>query len=83
MAVCLRVLHVSPPPPIVILERAVGEVIESDRRKNAKMNYYVYIMTNIHNTVLYTGITNNLARRIYEHKNELLDGFTKKYKIKN
>jgi len=43
--------------------------------------YYVYIMANKTNTVLYTGITNNLKRRIYEHKNKLLSGFTKKYNI--
>lgn len=41
--------------------------------------YYVYIMTNKNNTVLYTGITNNLIRRVYEHKEKLIDGFTKKY----
>ncbi len=43
--------------------------------------YYVYIMTNKNNTVLYTGVTNNLERRLYEHKNKLIDGFTKKYNI--
>ncbi len=43
--------------------------------------YYVYIMTNKNNTVLYTGITNNLQRRIYEHKNKLAKGFTAKYNI--
>jgi putative endonuclease len=41
--------------------------------------YCVYIMTNAHNTVLYTGVTNNLARRVYEHKNGLGGAFTKKY----
>lgn len=43
--------------------------------------YYVYIMTNKRNTVLYTGMTNDLKRRVYEHKEKLVDGFTKKYNI--
>lgn len=43
--------------------------------------YCVYIMTNAHNTVLYTGVTNNLARRVHEHKNGLGGIFTKKYNI--
>ena len=42
-------------------------------------NYYVYILTNKNNTVLYTCVTNNLVRRVYEHKEKLIDGFTKKY----
>jgi putative endonuclease len=46
-----------------------------------KKQYYVYIMTNIHNTVLYTGITSHLERRVYEHKEKLVDGFTKKYNV--
>jgi putative endonuclease len=42
--------------------------------------YYVYIMSNKTGTI-YTGITSNLERRVYEHKNGLVDGFTKKYNI--
>ncbi|MFA4845060.1 MAG: GIY-YIG nuclease family protein [Patescibacteria group bacterium] len=41
--------------------------------------YCVYIMTNPSNTVLYIGMTGNLARRVWEHKEHLLPGFTKKY----
>jgi len=43
--------------------------------------YYVYILTNWKNTVLYTGVTNNLERRAYEHKHKLIEGFTKKYNL--
>ena len=38
-------------------------------------------MTNVRNTVLYVGVTNDLIRRVYEHKGRLVDGFTKKYNI--
>ena len=43
-------------------------------------NYYVYIMTNKSKT-LYTGFTNDLQRRVYQHKHKLAEGFTKKYNI--
>ena len=41
--------------------------------------YFVYILTNWNNSVLYIGVTGNLERRLYEHKNHLADGFTDKY----
>ena len=43
--------------------------------------YYVYILSTLNNKVLYTGVTNNLERRLYEHKNGLMEGFTKKYHV--
>jgi putative endonuclease len=43
--------------------------------------YYIYVMTNKRNTVLYTGVTNDLKRRVYLHKEKLVEGFTKKYNI--
>ena len=46
-----------------------------------EQQYYIYILTNKNNTALYIGITNDLVRRVYEHKNKLSDGFTKKYNI--
>ena len=43
--------------------------------------YYIYIMTDKSNTVLYTGVTKDLKRRVFEHKEKLIDGFTKRYNI--
>jgi putative endonuclease len=45
------------------------------------VKFYVYILSNKRFTVLYTGFTNDLERRVYEHRNKLHDGFTKKYNI--
>ena len=43
--------------------------------------YVVYIITNKNNTVLYTGVTNDLKRRVYEHKEKLVKGFSSKYNL--
>ena len=45
--------------------------------------FYVYILASKRNGTLYTGVTSNLIKRIWQHKNELLEGFSKKYKVKN
>ena len=46
-----------------------------------KRQYYIYIMTNPTNTALYTGVTSDLIKRAYEHREKLVDGFTKRYNL--
>lgn len=45
--------------------------------------YYVYILASKKNGTLYIGVTGDLIKRVWEHKNDLVDGFSKKYKIHN
>ena len=42
---------------------------------------YVYLMTNKANTVIYTGVTSDLVKRVYEHRQKFVDGFTKRYRV--
>ncbi len=44
-------------------------------------NYYVYIMTNWDDSVIYIGVTSDLTRRLYQHKSKMLKGFTEKYNV--
>ena len=44
-------------------------------------SYYVYILTNWKGNVMYIGVTSNLERRLYEHRHELIEGFTKRYHV--
>ena len=62
--------------------RSKGVPVVRNRRNPMNKQYYVYIMTNKNNTVLYTGITGNLMKRVYEHKHGITEGFTRKYNIK-
>lgn len=61
----------------VISTKAEGRMEKSDCMAG---EYYVYILTNWNDCVMYIGVTNNLERRLYEHRNGLNEGFTKKYK---
>jgi putative endonuclease len=47
------------------------------------MKYYVYILASKKNGTLYIGVTDNLIKRVYEHKNNLVKGFTQKYNVHN
>ena len=46
-----------------------------------RKNYYLYILSSKRNGTLYVGVTNSLIRRVYEHKHNLVDGFTKRYSV--
>ncbi len=62
-------------PVILTLSVAKGKDLNMERQ------YYVYIATNRVNTVLYTGVTNNLEKRMYAHKQKLMPGFTARYNV--
>ena len=55
--------------------------MSSNTLYNIKNQYYIYILSNKRNGTLYIGVTSNLIKRVYEHKKNLVDGFTKKYNI--
>jgi putative endonuclease len=64
---------------MMLLKKTIILSIKNIIVKNQQ--YYVYIITNFTNSVLYTGVTNDLYRRTYEHKHSLIKGFTSKYRV--
>lgn len=58
-----------------------SEAWQSYTRNVFNNSYFIYILTNPHHTVLYIGVTNNLIKRVWEHREKLVEGFTKKYNI--
>ena len=58
-----------------------GSTFSADEAIPMNKQFYIYLMTNQSNEVIYTGVTGNLKRRVYEHRNRLVDGFTKRYNI--
>ena len=57
-------------------------VLPRTTERTTPMNYYVYILTNAHKNLIYVGVTNDLIRRVYEHKHHLdADSYTAKYNI--
>ena len=55
--------------------------LRAKRSNLMNKHYYVYLMTNKNNTVIYTGVTNNLKKRVSQHKDKIIKGFTEKYNI--
>lgn len=51
------------------------------KNKKSMRQYYVYLLASKRNGTLYIGVTNNLARRVWEHKNNVVEGFTQKYNV--
>ncbi len=72
--------------PLVEMTKGAGLLISGLQRQNSIMSprptYYVYLITNWNHRVLYVGVTNHLYRRLYEHTNKLVAGFTNRYNLK-
>ena len=62
-------------------EGVIASAAKQSENERMSQPYYVYIMTNEHDSVLYAGITSDLKKRVYEHREKLVAGFTKKYNV--
>jgi putative endonuclease len=60
----------------------IRDLTIEDRKGKSLSQYFVYILTNVHNSVLYIGVTGDLERRMFEHKKKMVEGFTKRYNLK-
>jgi putative endonuclease len=49
--------------------------------ENNELQYYVYLLTNYNNTVVYTGVTSDLVQRVWQHREKLVEGFTTRYNV--
>jgi len=65
---------------LVIPEVVIGELVDADELNTM---YYVYILASRKNGALYIGVTSDLVKRVFEHKNNLVDGFSKRYNVHN
>ena len=66
---------------VKIINLSLPGLTGQSREFNMTKTYYVYILSSKRNGTLYIGVTNNLERRLYEHKNNLIEGFTNKYNV--
>ena len=64
-----------------VCDEAISQLATSVTPQMGNRTFYVYILTNKNRTVLYTGVTNDLTRRVWEHKDKMRDGFTKWYNV--
>ncbi len=67
--------------PFGRLPRPKGEILKLHSKQMNEKTYYVYLLTNWNNKVMYVGMTNDLQRRIFEHKKKSVKGFTEKYNV--
>jgi putative endonuclease len=70
-------------PNVIPAPAYAGTGCGGDPAKNMNKQYHVYIMAKARNSTFYVGITSDLRKRVWEHKNEAVEGFTQKYGIKN